>query len=274
MQQAGKRWFTSESSHAVDRIRQGATVEDKQLALNAYMDKKINVGRYSTPQHNAVILQQKLEQLHLQLCPQDAEQVMACGNFYIQHMVALYTQKALARAWTKGSKSKAAKVAFLADRQSNLNDALDMVMRHMCQSLHHHQGPCARVGALHEPRTKIEAALAFPKPAQWKTELDSFMQRAYEQAVSVPPGHTCKMTAQKLNNAESCMVSKIADGYFYTKIVICWNDGANQGHIQDKLKALLPLLWNRGVVQEVQASAEVCQYNMKALRQQKSRARY
>lgn len=77
MQQAGKRWFTSESSHAVDRIRQAAAVEDKQLALDAYMGKKINAGRYSTPQHNAVILQRKLEQLHLQLCPQDAEQVMA-----------------------------------------------------------------------------------------------------------------------------------------------------------------------------------------------------
>lgn len=162
-------------------------------------------------------------------------------------MVVLYTQKALARAWTKGSKSKAAKVAFQADRQSNLNDA-NMVMRHVCQSLHHHQGPSARVGALHKPRTKIEAALAFPKSAQWKIELDSYMQREYEQAVSVPPGHTCKKTAQKLSNAESYMVNKIADGYFHIKIVTCWNVGANQGHIQDKLKALLPLLWNHVVV--------------------------
>ena len=269
MQQAGKlRWFTNESSHAVDGIRQAIAMEDKQLVL----DKKINVGRYSTPQQNAVILQQKLEQLHLHLCPQDAEQVMARGNFYIQHLVALYTQKALAQAWTKGSKSKAAKVASKADRQSNLNDALYMVMRHMCQSLHHHQGPYARVGALHQRRTDIEAALAFPKPAQWKTELDLFMQREYEQAVNVPPGHSCKHTAQKLNIAELCVVSKIADRYFYIKIVTRWNVGANQGHIQDKLKALLPLLWNHGVVQQVQASAEVCQSNMKALRRLKSTA--
>ena len=35
---------------------------------------------------------------------------------------------------------------------------------------------------------------------------------------------------------------------------------------------LLPLLWNHGVVQQVQASAQVCQCNMKGLRQQKSRA--
>lgn len=48
-----------------------------------------------------------------------------------------------------------------------------------------------------------------------------------------------------------------------------WNVGANQGYTQDQLQALLPLLHNAAVKQQVSAQAAICQQTMASQRQKK-----
>ncbi len=255
--QPGKRFLgRSQSQQTAELLRRAKQGQRKQVILDAYMDKKILA--HETPEANAARLRQKLNKLsvHSDLDPEDSDQVLQRGQLYLQNMRPLCHQK------LKRSSSSAARVAFEAERQYNSHDGLCIVMDYMRGALHEHQGPQARRGAMQRACVDVIAALAFPQPADWQAELNAFIVRGVKVAKCHPPGFCCKKTACKLNLSEPPSASHIADKYFYDKIVTHWNVGANQGHIQDKLQALLPLLSNSDILSQVHAAAKACQRDM------------
>lgn len=185
-------------------------------------------------------------------------------------MAGLLTQRALAQVWNEGSQREAAKIAFKVDRQVKLQHAVDIMTEYMSRRLDHCQGPCARFKALEEARLQVEAVLVFPKPSHFGAQLDLYMRSQQQQAAVTRGGRSCKRVAQQLNIAEQPCLVKLASQYFYSKIVTDWTVGANQGHIEDKLQSLLPLLADVTVAHVVQGAAASCQHQMNALIEQKS----
>ena len=250
--------------------RGSLTLQQKEKAIDAYMDKKIQAK--ATTDQNIASLQQKLQELSRHLSSGDAYQVMARSSYYLQHMAGLVNQKALME---ESGDTEAAEVAFQADREKISQSAIELVIKYMCSSLRSTQGPNARVGAVRQYRCAVETALAFPKPQEWSYQLDSFTQQQFNGAQLQAPGGSAKRAAdhfnavQLQNAAQLHQVNKIADQYFYDKIMTSWNVGANQGHIEDKLQALLPLLHNAAVKQQVSAQAAICQQTMAIQRQKK-----
>ena len=262
-------WFKFDSHHAVSQITKAPTWQQKQKAIDAYMDKKLRT-EYNTDQ-NVACLQQKLQELCRHLSSSDADQVRARSSYYLQHVAALVNQKALME---ETGDTQAAEVAFQADREEDLQNSIDLVLQYMRTALHSAQGPNARVGAIGQCRSAIETALAFPKPPEWSYQLNSFSQQEFCGAVAQAPGGSAKRAASQLNAlqlqnaAQLHQVNKIADQYFYDKIMTSWNVGANQGHIQDKLQSLLPLLQHASMMQQVSFQAAACQQTM-AIQQSK-----
>ena len=116
---------------------------------------------------------------------------------------------------------------------------------------------------MREARHAVQAAIAFPKPPQWQTELDQFMQQEALQGVLADPGYYSETAAKVLNTAPQHKVANLADRYFYSKIVTPWSVAVNQGHIDDKLYALLPQLRSPELQQVVQDRAECCKATMR-----------
>ena len=262
--QPGRRLLgRSQSQQTAELISKAKKEPRKQLILDAYMDKKLAPNR--TPEANAARLRQKLEKLsaHPGLAPQDSKQVLQRGQHYIQHMQLLCRQK------LNRTGSSAARVAYEAERQYISHDGLCIVLKYMQDALDCHQGPQARQGALQSAWNDVLAALAFPQPADWQAEITSFIASGVKKANTQPAGFQCKKTACKLNLSQSMTAKDIAKTYLYDKITTHWNIGANRGHIQDKLQALLPLLTNTDVSAEVEGAAQACQHDMEALRRQK-----
>ncbi len=262
--QPGRRLLgRSQSQQTAELISKAKKEPRKQLILDAYMDKKLAPNQ--TPEANAARLRQKLEKLsaHPGLAPQDSKQVLQRGQHYIQHMQPLCLQK------LKRTGSSASRVAYEAERQYNSHDGLCIVLKYMQDALDCHQGPQARQGAMQSACNDVLAALAFPQPADWQAEINSFIARGVRKANTQPAGFQCKKTACKLNLSQSTTAKDIAKAYFYDKITTHWNVGANRGHIQDKLQALLPLLTNTDVSAEVEGAAQACRRDMGALRRQK-----
>ncbi len=262
--QPGRRLLgRSQSQQTAELISKAKKEPRKQLILDAYMDKKLAPDQ--TPEANAARLRQKLEKLsaHPGLAPQDSKQVLQRGQHYIQNMQPLCRQK------LKRTVSSAARVAYEAERQYKSHDGLCIVLKYMQDELDCHQGPQAREGAMQNACNDVLAALAFPQPAAWQAEIDSFVARGVKKANTQPAGFQCKKTACKLNLSQSMTAKDIAKTYFYDKITTHWNIGANCGHIQDKLQALLRLLTNTDVLTEVESAAQACQRDMEALRRQK-----
>ena len=262
--QPGRRLLgRSQSQQTAELISKAKRTPRKQLILDAYMDKKLAPNQPS--EANAARLRQKLEKLsaHPGLAPQDSKQVLQRGQHYIQHMQPLCHQK------LKRTGSSAARVAYEAERQYNSDDGLCIVLKYMQDALDCHQGPQARQGAMQSACNDVLAALAFPQPADWQAEINSFVARGVKKANTHPPGFQCKKTARELNLTQSMTAKDNANTYFYDKITTHWNVGANRGHIQDKLQALLPLLTNSDVSAEVEVAAQACQRDMETLRHQK-----
>lgn len=262
-------WYKFDSHHAVHQITKAPTWQQKQKAIDAYMDKKLHT-EYNTDQ-NIACLQQKLQELCRHLSSSDADQVRARSSYYLQHVAALVNQKAL---MAEAGDTTAAEVAFQADREEDLHSSIDLVIQYIRTALHSAQGPNARAGAIGQCRSSIEIALAFPKPPEWSYQLNSFSQQEFCGAVAQAPGGSAKRAASQLNAlqlqnaAQLHQVNKVANQYFYDKIETSWNVGANQGHIQDKLQSLLPLLQNSSVMQQVSTQAAACQQTM-AIQQSK-----
>jgi len=217
-------------------------------------------------------LQQKLQVLCHLLSAGDADLVTARSSFYIEHMAGLCNQKALLK---ERGDTHAAKIAFQADCEQDLQAAIDFVVKYMSCALHTSQGPNARVGAVTECRSAVEQALAFPKPPEWSWQLDSFVQAEFNGAVAQPAGGQAKVVADQLNRlqmqntAQLHQVNTIVDRYLYSKITTSWNVGGNQDHIQDKLQTLLPMLQDPTVSQQVVAQAGMFQQTMAVQRQKK-----
>ncbi|DBA78170.1 TPA: hypothetical protein ACH3X2_008136 [Trebouxia sp. C0005] len=262
--QAGRRLpGRSQSQQTAELIGKAKKEPRKQLILDAYMDKKLVPNQ--TPEANAARLRQKLEKLSAQpgLAPQDSKQVLQRGQHYIQHVQPLCRQKHMRTG------SSAARIAYEAERQYNSHDGLCVVLKYMQDALGCHQGPQARQGAMQSAWNDVLAAMAFPQPADWQAEINSFIARGVKKANIQPAGFQCKKTACKLNLSQSTTAKDIAKAYFYNKITTHWNVGANCGHVQDKLQALLPLLTNTDVLAEVEGAAQACQHDMEALRRHK-----
>lgn len=208
--------------------RGSLTLQQKEKAIDAYMDKKIQAK--ATTDQNIASLQQKLQELSRHLSSGDAYQVMARSSYYLQHMAGLVSQKALME---ESGDIEAAEVAFQADREKVSQSAIELVIKYMCSSLRSTQGPNARVGAVRQYRCAVETALAFPKPQEWSYQLDSFTQQQFNGAQLQAPGGSAKRAAdhfnavQLQNAAQLHQVNKIADQYFYDRIMTSWNVGAN-----------------------------------------------
>lgn len=262
--QPGRRFLgKNQSQQTAELISKTKNWPRKQGIMDAYMDKKIAVT--DTPDVNAARLTEKLEKLslHPALAVEDSKYVLERGQQYVQHMRPLCHQK------LKRSSSSAARVAYEAEHKYDPQDGLCIILHYMRDALHEQQGPCARQGAMRGACNDVLAALAFPQPAEWQAEINSFVARGVQASRVHPPGFQCKKTASKLNAAQSSQASNIAKKYFYDKIVTHWNVGANCGHLQDKLENLLPLLNNSATLTEVQIAAKACQHQMEALRCQK-----
>lgn len=270
MQASKAPWYKRHSHHAVHQINKAPSLQQKQKAIDAYMDKKVQAQ--ATTDQNIAFLQQKLQELSRHLSSGDADQVMARSSYYFQHMAGLVNQKALME---ESGDTEAAEVAFQADREEDPQTAIELVVKYMRSSLHSTQGPNACIGAVRQCRCAVETALAFPKPQEWSYQLDSFIQQQSNAAQLQAPGGSAKKAAnhfnavQLQNAAQLHQVNKIADQYFFDKITTSWNVGANQGHVEDKLQALLPLLHNAAVKQQVSAQAAICQQTMAIQRQKK-----
>ena len=171
--------------------------------------------------------------------------------------------------------TEAAKVAFQADREEDPRSAIELVIEYMRSLIHSTQGPNACVGAVRQCRSAVETALAFLKPQEWSYQLDSFTQQQFNEAQLQAPGGSAMTAANHFNAmqlqkvAQLHQVNNIADQYFYGKMTTSWNVGANQGHIEDKLQALLPLLHNAAFKQQVSAQAAICQQTTATQRQKK-----
>ncbi len=165
-------WADSDSYKAVQAITDAKSTEQKQQAIDAYMDRKIEFALSQTlcrtSHQTAACLSQRLEALSVHLSSDDKQLVKMRGDLFIHHMAALLRQKGLAQVWNEESKRQAAKVACKADRQYDIEDAIGLVIAFMSKSLHDRQGQHARYGSLLEPRKDVEGALAFPKSPQWK----------------------------------------------------------------------------------------------------------
>ncbi len=222
-------WYKLDSHHAVHQITKAPTLQQKQKAIDAYMDKKVHTK--ATTDQNIASLQQKLQELSRHLSSGDADQVMARSSYYLQHMAGLVNQKALME---ESGNTEPAKVAFQADREEDPQSAIELVIEYMRTSLHSTQGPNARLGAVRQCRSAVETALAFPKPQEWSYQLDTFTQQQFNEAQPQAPGGSAKRAATHLNAvqlqnaAQLHQVNNIADQYFYGKIATSWNVGANQ----------------------------------------------
>lgn len=262
----GQRSFgKSQSQQTAELISKAKRGSRKQVILDAYMDKKILTSE--TPEANAARLSQKLARLSAHLAPEDSRHALQRGQYYVQHMSSLCHQKLKRTTFVSGS--SAARVAHSVERQANAQKGLCIIMSHMQEALCERQGPNAKQGAMQTACTDVLEALAFPQPPEWQAELKLFIDKGTKAASMHPPGYRCKKTACKLNMSPSPTARDVAESYFYDKIVTHWNVGANQGHIEDKLQSLLPLVINHAIRQEVCAAAEACRHNMEHLRSKK-----
>ena len=107
MQASTVPWYKLDSHHAVHQITKASSLQQKQKAIDAYMDKKVQAK--ATTDQNIASLQQKLQELSRHLSSGDADQVMARSSYYLQHMAGLVNQKALME---ESGNTEAAEVAF------------------------------------------------------------------------------------------------------------------------------------------------------------------
>ena len=256
------------SQKTAELISKTKQAQRKQQILDAYLDSKITPSQ--TPAANAARLRQKLEHLsaHLQ-SEADSQRVLQRGQYYLQHMPSICQQKLKRSSFVRGS--AAARVAFEAERAYQAEQGLFVVMNRMQDALHIHQGPQARKGAAQSACTDVIAELAFPQPQEWQAQLNSFINESSRHASLHAPGFCCKKTARKLNSSHLSpdVAKSTADVYFLKKVVTHWNVGANQGHIKDKLQALLPLVNDSGVQKQVRAAADAYVRNMDQIRSNK-----
>ena len=250
---------------AAELIRKAKKLQRKQAILDAYLDQKIVVE--DTAEVNAARLRQKLDKLCAQLPAEDIKVVNQRGDHYLQHIESLCHQKLKRSSHSLGS--TAARVAFEAEQQSDPSEGLNIVLAHMQAAVHDHQGPQARRGAMQQAAADVTTVLVYPQHSSWQAECDSAIAKQVRKARLRAPGLQCKRAAAKLNAASSQSIEGIASSYFCDKIVTHWNIGANQGHMRDKLQAMLPLLREEEVRQQVTAAAQACQNNMEALRANK-----
>ncbi len=246
------------SRHVLKAIRNASTHQQKQQAMDAYLVLKVHPAR--KPAENAEALRHKLERLVPCLCAVDAEQLSACGAYYIKHIAGLTKQKRLAMQ----PHNMAARTAQQAEQSEELSDAVAVVANYMQKDLHPEHGPQARLRVLGGARCEVEAALAFPKRAGWDAKLDALMHQKASEAPVYGPGHS-KPVAKQLKNASPDEMELLADHYFYHKIVTNWSVGANQGHIDNEVQALLPQLQENSIRQCVQARAQFCIRHMSEL---------
>ncbi len=254
-------WYKGASKDAHQGITRATTMAAKLEAIDAYIDSKVNVylDMRMNPHDQSAFLRRKIQRLASCLPDSDAELLRARGDYFIEHIAGLCTQWSLKSTFrTCGS----ATAAFLADRAYNWSDGLTIIKQYLLKSTHNKQGPRARFEAMRETRREVQAATAFPKPAQWETELDLFMQHQATHGLLADPGYFSEAVASALSSAPEHKVAGIADRYFYSKIVTPWSVSVNQGHIDDKLYALLPQLESLQVQHVVQHRANCCKANM------------
>ena len=255
-------WYKGASKDAHQAITRSTTMKHKLQAIDVYIDGKMNVylDMRMNPHDQSGFLQRKIEQLARCLPDSDADLLRARGHYFIEHIAGLCNQ------WSRKSTfstSASATAACQADRAFNWSDGLAIIKQYLLRSTHKKQGPRARFEAMREARHAVQAAIAFPKPPQWQTELDQFMQQEAMQGVLADPGYYSETAAKVLNTAPQHKVVSLADRYFYSKIVTPWSVAVNQGHIDDKLYALLPQLRSPELQQIVQDRAECCKATMR-----------
>ena len=256
------------SQKTAELISKTKLAHRKQQILDTYLDSKVTPSQ--TPEANATRLRQKVEQLSAQLASEaDSQHVLQRGQHYLQHMPSICHQKLKRSSFVAGSTS--ARVAYEAERAYKADQGLVIVMNRMQAALHIHQGPQARRGAAQSACTDVIAELAFPQPPEWQAQLNSFIHESSSHACLRAPGYCCKRTARKLSSSHLLpdAARSTADAYFFSKIVTHWNVGANQGHIKDKLQALLPLVSDTDVQMQIEAAADACVRNMDRIRSNK-----
>lgn len=261
MQPSTLPWYKGASKDAQQAIVCARTMQAKLEAIDTYIDSKLNVylDRRMNPYEQSAYLQSKLQQLALALSQADAALLTARGDHFIENIAGLCNQWSLKSTFrTSGS----ATAAFHADRAFNWCDGLAIIKEFLQKSTHKKQGPRARFEAMREARAQVHAAIAFPKPALWEADLDRFMQQEALQGSLADPGFFSEAVASALNSAPEHKVAGIANRYFYSKIVAPWSVAVNQGHIDDKLYALLPQLDSSRVQHAVQDRANSCKRNM------------
>lgn len=261
MQSGAVPWYKGASKDAHQAITRSSTMQHKLEAIDAYIDSKMNV--YLDMRMNihdqSAFLQRKIEQLARCLAEPDAALLRARGRYFIEHITGLCNQWSLKSTYRTSGPATA---AFQADRAFNWSTGLAIVKDYLLRSTHKKQGPRARFEAMREARQAVQAAIAFPKPPQWESDLDQFMQQEALQGDLADPGYHSEAAAKVLNAAPEHKVASLADKYFYSKIVTPWSVAVNQGHIDDKLYALLPQLQSLQKQQIVQQRAECCKDNM------------
>ncbi|KAL3132792.1 hypothetical protein ABBQ38_006719 [Trebouxia sp. C0009 RCD-2024] len=229
-------------------IRNSCTHQQKQHAMDDYMYCKIRPERSAA--HNAEVLRLKLEKLKSYLCPVDAEQLCARGAYFMQHIAGLSKQKKLLQ-----SQDPAATAALYTEQADDMYDAMHTVHAFMERQLHQAQGPQTRFNVLRAARSRLEAALAFPKRPGWDVDLDAFVHRKVCEGPVYGPDHS-RLTAKQLNHANPDEIDLLADHYFYQKVVATWSVRANLDHIESELRSLLPQLQDELVRQSVQGRAQ------------------
>lgn len=208
-------WYKRHSHQAASSIREAPSLAAKQAAVDTYLDKKIDKG--DTPDQNAANVLKKAHELCQHLDPQDADLLMTRSSYFSQHMSGLCKQKKLNSLWSSGD-SSAAKVAFAADRQLNLDQALELVVSHIRTIERADQGPHARQAAMCEARNAVAEAVAFPKPPIWYSQLDAVIQQEVSRAATKAPGTRATVTADRLNSTSNYKTEKIMSAYFYSKL--------------------------------------------------------
>ena len=235
--------------------------------MDTYLDKKIDTG--NTPDQNAANMQKKAHELCQHLDPQDADLLMTRSGYFSQHMLGLCKQKKLISFWSSGD-SSAAKVAFAADRQLNLDQALELVVNHVRSVERADQGPHARQAAMCKARNAVAEAVAFPKPPIWDSQLDTVIEQEVSRAITKAPGTRAKLTADQLNSASNYKTDTVASAYFYSKIETARTVQENKGHVEDKLQALLPLIHSLDTQTHLRFQAQACQQDMASLHRKKT----
>lgn len=234
---------------ALIQIRTAANHADKQQAIDSYLFNKIDPN--ASAEHNAALLQKKLQEMLPCLSPVDAEQLSSHGQYIIQHVYALTKQK----QQLQDPLNVAAATAVKAEAIPDHCQSLAVVQEYMLKAVSPEQGPVARLQSLAKARKQFEAALAFPKQPEWHEDLDAFMHKQARLGCRNSPTHS-QHVAHELNHARLEDVTTIADRYFYNRVVAGWSPTANTRRLVLELQVLLPQLCDVAVMQRVQTRVD------------------